>query len=443
MKNTFEINEVIQNEYKKLRKEKRKRIVILTGDYGVGKTNAALSYCLNYSNSLYFSFKNIDATLAPKVFAEQNKDVFSGCNDWNDFFKQLENYAKRKIPVVFFDDFGDRNDKDEFLICLEEFLNALPISLMIVLMIHTGETVKDLDTGRIDLKRFNPVIIRNAFSSLSEKDSFRLCSLTDGYYDLLKLYDEEKSFEENIKQFLNTNSCFYRFAIDYLNHFFRAPESYNALLYGMAIGHNTISGLSDFTGFPRNKCDKYLKALQSVGLVRKAKDKNNHSVYGIKNNYFKLWYKYLYSAKADVNGDFDDTVITKFKDELENSIVPDTFSNWCRAWISNSQLTFCRSVLHTGIRKNQNLLIGGIHFDYAEFSDGKFVILKTFNEKPTIKDWEQIEKASLTLAPFYEIHYVIGTMADFIPYFWNLNRQYDNVHFVRLRSLNIDSDRYL
>lgn len=82
--------------------------------------------------------------------------------------------------------------------------------------------------------------------------------------------------------------------------------------------------------------------------------------------------------------------------------------------------------------------IGGICFDYAEYSDGKYLLLKTYKEKPTEKDWLAIEKASLKLAPFYNNQYVIGIMADFSPYHWKLNRQYDNLYLVRLRSLNID-----
>lgn len=54
-------------------------IWLLTADAGMGKTYAALSYCAENKDSLYFSFRHISAELALKTFAERYPDVFKDC----------------------------------------------------------------------------------------------------------------------------------------------------------------------------------------------------------------------------------------------------------------------------------------------------------------------------------------------------------------------------
>lgn len=88
------------------------------------KPYAALSYCAKNKESLYFSFRYISANLALKTFAERYPDIFKDCTNWTTFFDCLRIYGKEKRPTVFFDDAGERNDKDDFYIALKSFLES-------------------------------------------------------------------------------------------------------------------------------------------------------------------------------------------------------------------------------------------------------------------------------------------------------------------------------
>lgn len=89
----------------------------------MGKTYAALSYCAENKNSLFFSFRHISAELALKTFTERYPDVFKNCTTWAAFFNCLQIYGKRKRPTVFFDDVGERNDKNDFYVALKDFID--------------------------------------------------------------------------------------------------------------------------------------------------------------------------------------------------------------------------------------------------------------------------------------------------------------------------------
>ena len=71
------------------RKKEKIGILTYTGWIGTGKTSAVLDYCKKYSNCLYFSFKNIEHSLALKLFPKKYPHIFSGPADWAMFFEQL------------------------------------------------------------------------------------------------------------------------------------------------------------------------------------------------------------------------------------------------------------------------------------------------------------------------------------------------------------------
>ena len=93
-------------------------VMYLCGKSGMGKTLLARQYAKDHGG-LYFSFRNLDAALAPRIF-------FPDCSNWDAFFQKILETKNR--PVIFFDDMGDRNDKDIFLEKLP-LLKILPTTL--------------------------------------------------------------------------------------------------------------------------------------------------------------------------------------------------------------------------------------------------------------------------------------------------------------------------
>ena len=119
---------------------------------------------------------------------------------------------------------------------------------------------------------------------------------------------------------------------------FRTPESYNILLYAMTNG----SELAAYSGYPKNKCDKYIKALCEVGLVHKEPERNGYTKYYPANSYIALWYKVLLSAVPNPDGTFGEDVYDCFMKYLNAEIVSPFYKNMCVYWLGkniNSLLT--------------------------------------------------------------------------------------------------------
>lgn len=101
------------------------KAVFVSGKPGSGKTFAALQFCTEHKESFYFSFKNLDTAFALLVFCNAHPEIFGDCKSWNDFFGCLKHYGNKKHPLVFFDNAGERNDKDDFYAALNNFCNRI------------------------------------------------------------------------------------------------------------------------------------------------------------------------------------------------------------------------------------------------------------------------------------------------------------------------------
>ena len=250
------------------------KAVFVSGKPGSGKTFAALQFFAEHKGSLYFSFKNLDTAFALRVFCNAHTEIFRGCESWFDFFECLKAYGNKKHPLVFFDKAGERNDKDDFYEALNSFLES-DSKTTVVLLGRPWET-PPITCREVEINYFSMPQLADV-CSLADETAAKLYCLTGAIPSLLSLYNNELSFEDNVRAFLRTDSPFYRLAVSWMTECFRTPESYNTLLYAMANGYNRIGEIAKFSGFPKNKCDKYIKVLIEHGLVIKAPGENGHT----------------------------------------------------------------------------------------------------------------------------------------------------------------------
>lgn len=296
------------------------KAVFVSGQPGSGKTFAALQFCAEHKESLYFSFKNLDTAFALRVFCNSRTDIFGGCESWNDFFSCLKHYGNKKHPLVFFDNAGERNDKDDFYAVLNNFLES-DSKITLVLLGRPWEA-PPIPCREVEINYFSMPQLADV-CSLSDETAAKLYRLTGAIPSLLPLYDNKQSFEDNIKTFLHTDSAFYRLAASWMTDCFRTSESYNTLLYAMANGCNRIGEIAKFSGFPKNKCDKYIKALIEHGLVIKEPGESGHTKYLPANTYLTLWYKCLLAAVPNADGSFGEDVFNRFMQVFNDELMAD------------------------------------------------------------------------------------------------------------------------
>lgn len=93
------IPDKLKSDIEQFRSSHTNEILFFSSDNGMGKTFAALSYCAEDKDSLYFSFRHIGAEFAPKIFSNRYPEIFKDCSDWTAFFADLR---QRKTPNRLF-----------------------------------------------------------------------------------------------------------------------------------------------------------------------------------------------------------------------------------------------------------------------------------------------------------------------------------------------------
>ena len=402
-------------------------ITQLCGKSGMGKTSLAQSYLEAYGGE-YFSFRNLDAAFAPQIF-------LPGCKLWREFFAEIRETKNR--PVIFFDDMDDKNDK-------EDFLNALPelAGKAYVVLIVRNQMELPFPSDILQMTAVTVPMLLAENKGLDPLDALRTIAITDGIPELVRLFDFQRTFAENLGLLFAQNSTYFRYAESELRRHFRTPETYNILLYGMAMGHNRISELSEFSGFPQNKCDKYLKALDKARLLEteQRKDVAGHirTHYYPKGGYWKTWFRYVFPSQGRYLEMQKGEALQQFADEIDKTVVAEYFKKVCWNWLEkNYHSCYWDGLLKFDDPKQRDVTVNSVRFDYVQETKDHTIYVKIWGdvrEGFSKEAFQKIEAATTLVRPFYDNIYYLFSVGRARNYVEEL-RRLDTVAVVDLKSL--------
>ena len=277
---------------------------------------------------------------------------------------------------------------------------------------------------------------------LDPLDALRAIAITDGIPKLVQLFDFQRPFAENLGLLFTQNSAYFRYAESELRWHFRTPETYNILLYGMATGHNRISQLAEFSGFPQNKCDKYLKALDKAGLLEtvQRKDITDHirTHYYPKGGYWKTWFRYVFPSQGCCLKPLEWDSLQQLANDIDRSIVAEYFKTVCWKWMKkNYGDYYWDEILRFDDPKQQNVTVNGVHFDYVQETKDHTIYVKIWDdigEGFPKAEFQRIEAATTAVRPFYENIYFLFSAGKACNYVEQL-RNLETVSVVNLKSL--------
>ena len=414
-------------------------VLIVYGHKGIGKTSAAIAFCQSGSNRLYFSFKNIDADIAPVIFSE-HLDTLPPSDSWNSFFENIKHAYGAHGTFIIFDDVDARNDKTEFYQSVDKFLHSDKRKLFTIVFLTTSNDKLPLATTSLEMKPMSIGDISKAFNKLNRADTTRLHAVTAGIPELVAHYNDNLTYEENLRNFLTAGSRYIRFMEDTMTMTFRTPESYNTLLYAMSAGKNRISELAACSGFANNKCDKYVKALIAAQLAKRVKTKENGktvSHYVPANTYIKLWYKWIFPHRRELMCGFSDEMLAQTKTYIDEELVPESFRQACFRYFLNKE-HLSNSVLDN--LDNFNRQIGGYDFDIVMPSEKYRCFIKIcpqVNSRYDKKELLTMLKAAECECPYYNSEFYLFLNGRFSDYVWKEAGKYDNLKLVQTEWLGL------
>lgn len=401
-------------------------VMYLCGKSGMGKTLLARQYVKDHGG-LYFSFRGLPAALAPRIF-------FPDCSNWDAFFQKILETKNR--PVIFFDDMDDQNDKDIFL----EKLPVLKGSAFVVLVYRREAQIPE-KAKTLNMKSLTPPDLCRKYKKLDQRDALRIIAMTDGIPALVSLFRLDVSFEENIKSLFTADSHYLRYAEENLRREFRSPESYNTLLYGLAIGCNRISQLAEFSGYPKNKCDKYLKALDAAGYIEteQKKDENGQARthYFLKGGYLRVWYQLYFPRQQDFIDPLDEETAKELAFWIDDCATKYYFRKLCWHWFSrNASGFYGDGSVASGNPAQHDVTVNGVQLDFIQHGKDRDLYMKIWDDSEIgfpKELFQKIEKATTKTRPFYDNIYFLFSIGRVCNYVEDL-RKLGTVSIVELHS---------
>lgn len=276
-----------------------KTVCVVSGLSGCGKTTLLLEYFKSKGRKVfYFSLKGLDESTAERLLISRVVELTGETSvDWGTAFTAISKCYKN----VIFDDIAALSTYKRFNQAFyENMIQKIYSRPFVVFIAQPNENIYGLADKYVKIKvdYFSVPDVIKCFPKLSKIDKLGICAISGGIPKIFAEYDVEISFEENVRKFFHPDSAFCGFTPKLLSKYFRRPESYHAILCAIANSNHKVSDIGKFTGFAYNKCDNYLSALIDLGFVSAEKEKMKSgaekTVYHLKNNYFKLWYLYIY-----------------------------------------------------------------------------------------------------------------------------------------------------
>ena len=116
----------------------------------------------------------------------------------------------------------------------------------------------------------------------------------------------------------------------------REPASYSSIITAIAEGATKMSQIASQTGFSTNVCAKYLNVLMELGIVGKdtpVGENKRKSLYVIKDNLFRFWYRFVpQNIALIVSGRFEQAYKYAIKDFFSDYMGL-VFEQMCRDYL--------------------------------------------------------------------------------------------------------------
>ncbi len=331
-----------QNELKFLNSkygQKKSNLIIVYGKRRVGKTELIKQFIKN-KNGVYFladrrTVKDQLRELS-QLFALHFKDEFIARNsfsDWLDVFIYLKDNVKDDFVFVV-DEFPylietDHSVNSIFQKGWDEYLKDIPI-----FMILSGSSIAMMESevlgynaplygrrsGQILVKPLTFSQSREFFQNDDFEKHLSFYTLTGGMPAYILEMSENLSIFTNLKnKILNKNEFLYNEVEFILREELREPRIYLSILKAISWGKTRASEIINETGIEKNILHKYLGVLEHLQLIEREipitednPEKSKKGIYKIRDNFFNIWFQYVYPYKSNLEvGEYKE-VLNKF-----------------------------------------------------------------------------------------------------------------------------------
>lgn len=295
--------------------------LVMYGRRRVGKTTLLQEFA-KHANTIFFPAREKNDALNLEDFSKTiqlhfDQQFISSFKSWEDAFSYIGNKTQKRTALIIDElpyiieenpsvksllqhaiDHSWKN-KNIFLILCGSSVSVMENEIM-----GRKSPLHDRQTATLEIIPFDYLESSNFFPNYSNEDKLIAYGILGGIPRYLEAFDTNKSIEENIASKIIRNGAYlYEEPDNLLKAELRDTNTYNSILSAIANGKNRITEIADYIHENQTKVSKYLSVLQTLRLIEKKvpcgeSDKSKKSIYVIKDNFLKFWFRYEFTNNS-------------------------------------------------------------------------------------------------------------------------------------------------
>jgi len=334
-------------------------LVVLYGRRRVGKT-ALIREFIKDKKTMYFLANEENEALSMKHFTEVLSDYTgqeylknASFESWKDLFEIFLKHDPDTKKLLVIDELPYMvNMNPAFPSILqwvwdtwfikENVMLILCGSLIHMMEKHTlnyNSPLYGRHTGQIKLKQIDFLHYAQFYDNMPYRDLVEHYAVTGGVPRYIELFDRKKSlFHEIDRLMLSPEGLLFEEPEFLLRREVEEIGSYFSIIKSIAAGNRKPGKISADISIKQTSLPKYLKTLidldileREVPVTENNPEKSKMSLYQIKDNYIRFWFRFVYPERGRIELGQSDFVLEKIKAHFIDGHVAHIYESVCRS----------------------------------------------------------------------------------------------------------------
>jgi len=333
--------------------------MVIYGRRRVGKTTL-ISEFLKDKKALYFLAEEESETKSMKRFAKLladythqkhiSKIVF---DDWHDVFELFKDYKTEEKKILIIDELPYMaNANSGFPSTLQWvwdtwlmhenimlILCGSLINMMEKLTLNYSSPLYGRRTGQIKLRQIDFMHYNKFYEDMPYRSLVEFYAVTGGVPRYIELFDPKKElFDEINRLILSHDGLLFEESEFLLRREVEEIGSYFAIIESIASGNHKPSKICIDIGIKQTSLPKYLKTLMDLDILEREvpitennPEKSKMSLYQIKDNFLRFWFRFVYPERGRLELGQTDYVLERIKANFIDNHVAHIYEYVCRS----------------------------------------------------------------------------------------------------------------
>ena len=315
--------------------------MVIYGRRRVGKTTLIKEFIKN-KRALYFlaneeteavSMRRFAETLAEYTGQEYLKNA--SFENWRDLFDIFLKHEQSEKKLLIIDEFPYMANANSAFPSILQWVwdtwfqeqNAMLvlcgslINMMEKYTLNYSSPLYGRRTGQIKMKQIDFAHYHKFYENMPYRDLVEFYSVTGGIPKYIELFDGQKGlFDEIRRLMLNPDGLLFEEPEFLLRHEVDEIGSYFSIIKSIAAGNHKPGKISADINVKQTSLPKYLKTLIDLGILRREvpvtednPEKSKMSLYQIKDNFLRFWFRFVYPERGRLELGQADYVMQKIK----------------------------------------------------------------------------------------------------------------------------------